>query len=86
MGGVLSRLLAASLGGYGVTCAATACLAVLLPWRPAESVLVASMLSFAVYVAAIIWAFAASTPMRAWLWLVGATAVCLAIALPGLPR
>lgn len=82
--GVASRVVAASLGGYALTYWATVSLAVMLPMRRAEAVLVASMLSFVVHIGAIVWAFAASTPTKAWLWLLGLTAVLIGIATPAL--
>ena len=79
---VTSRVAAAALGGYVFTYAATACLTLLLPLHKTEAVLTASMLSFTLYTAAILWAFAAPTPGRAWLGLLAPAAVCAAIALP----
>jgi hypothetical protein len=79
---VASRVAAAALGGYALTYAATACLTVLLPFPKTEALLTAAMLSFALYTGAILWAFGASTPGRAWLGLLAPAAVCAAIALP----
>jgi hypothetical protein len=79
---VTSRVAAAAVGGYALTYAATACLTLLLPLSRTEAVLTAAMLSFALYAASILWAFAASTPARAWLGLLAPAAVCAAIALP----
>jgi hypothetical protein len=79
---VASRIGAAALGGYAFTYAATACLTVLLPFPKTEAILTVAMLSFALYTGAILWAFGASTPARAWLGLLAPAAVCAAIALP----
>ena len=79
---VTSRVAAAALGGYVLTYTATACLTVLLPFQKTEAILTAAMLSFAIYTGAILWAFAAATPGRAWLGLLVPAAVCGAIALP----
>lgn len=79
---VASRVGAAALGGYALTYAATACLTLLLPLRKTEAILTAAMLSFLLYAGAIIWAFAAATPWRAWLGLLAPTAVFTAIATP----
>ena len=79
---VSSRVLAAALGGYGLTYAFTACVTLLLPLSKSEAVLTAAMLSFILYTGAILWAFAASTPLRAWIGLFAPAAICAAIAMP----
>jgi hypothetical protein len=79
---VTSRVGAAAVGGYVLTYAATACLTVLLPFQKTEAILTAAMFSFVLYTGAILWAFAAPTPGRAWLGLLVPAAVCGAIALP----
>ena len=78
---VLSRIISASLGGYAVTYAVTAALASLLPVARVEAVFIASMPSFLIYLAAIIWVFSASSAARAWLGLVFVAALSAAIAL-----
>lgn len=79
---VASRVVAASCGGYVMTYAATICLTVLLPLSKTEAILAAAMVSFLFYVAAIIWAFAAATPMRAWIGLLFSMGICGLIAFP----
>ncbi|MBX3302867.1 MAG: DUF3649 domain-containing protein [Nitrospira sp.] len=79
---VASRVGAAALGGYAFTYAFTACLTLLLPLPRTEALLTAAMLSFLLYAGAIIWAFTAATPWRAWLGLLAPTAVFTAIATP----
>jgi hypothetical protein len=79
---VASRVVAAAVGGYVLTYAATACLTVLLPFPKTEAILTAAMFSFVLYTGAILWAFAAATPGRVWLGLLVPAAVCGAIALP----
>ncbi len=73
--GVLSRVLAASLGGYVVTALISAVLALALPLLSAASradaVMVATMLSFAVYTVVAIWVFCARSALRAWVGLAG---------------
>lgn len=64
--GVASRAVAAIFGGYALTAAAIALLAIWLPLARAEAVLTATMLSFALYAAAVIWVFAARSAWRAW--------------------
>lgn len=79
---VSSRIVAAALGGYGLSYAFTACLTLLLPFSKSEAALTATMVSFILYTGAILWAFAASTPRRAWIGLVVPAAICAAIAVP----
>ncbi|HEX7027875.1 MAG TPA: DUF3649 domain-containing protein [Gammaproteobacteria bacterium] len=64
---VLSRVLAAIVGGYALTYCVTAFLAVYLPMSPVDNVFVSGMLAFAVYTALVIYAFAASRHERVWL-------------------
>ncbi|MEE1889082.1 iron transporter [Pseudomonas carassii] len=63
---MLSRIVAAVLGGYAFTYAFTAALARLLPLQPADALIVATVLSFAVYTGAILWAFACRSATRGW--------------------
>lgn len=63
---IVSRLLAALLGGYALTYAATAALAKALPVEPVDAVIIASLPAFALYTAVIIWAFAARSAIRLW--------------------
>lgn len=64
---ILSRTLLAVLGGYLATSLITASLALALPLPKPQAVLAATQLSFAFFCALVIWAFCASSPMRAWL-------------------
>ncbi|QHE83640.1 DUF3649 domain-containing protein [Hydrogenophaga sp. BPS33] len=74
---VASRAVAAVLGGYAFSSAATVLMAVLWPAPLAQAVMWASMLSFAVYTAAVIWVFATRSALRAWAgMLVGAAVLC----------
>ncbi|MGE7990553.1 DUF3649 domain-containing protein [Pseudomonas sp. NPDC089554] len=63
---VLSRVLAAVLGGYAFTYAFTAALARLLPLGKGDALVIATLLSFAVYTGAMLWAFACRSAWRAW--------------------
>lgn len=65
----LSRVLAAVLGGYGLASVATIFLSHVLPASLPEAVLGATLFSFAIYTAAIIWVFAAASAARAWIGL-----------------
>lgn len=69
--GLISRLIAAILGGYCL--AALASVAVLaLPMDKGQAVLTGMLASFAIYATAVIWVFAARSAWRAWagLWVV----------------
>lgn len=66
---MFSRVLAAVVGGYGLASVATIALSHLLPSSLPEAVLGATILSFAIYTAAIIWVFAAASAARAWIGL-----------------
>ena len=81
---VLSRVLAAGLGGYAVAYAVTAFLAVYLPLASPDRVVFSSLGSFAVWIAVAVYVFAARSTLRVWLSLIGLTAVlCLAAFLSG---
>lgn len=70
---VLSRVLAATVGGYAVTALSMSALAAALPRispaSQADGVLTATLLSFAVYTSLAVWAFSARSAPRAWLGL-----------------
>lgn len=83
-GAVLSRLLAALLGGYALSALLTAVLALHLPLEPSEAMLVGTMLSFLAYALAVMWAFAARHALRAWTGLLAPILLLAAIlAAPG---
>ena len=79
-----SRIVAAIFAGYGLAYASTMFLTVYLPMVRSDRVVFASLASFLVYLAAIIYTFAARSASRAWLVLVGLS-VLLAVAalIPG---
>ncbi|WP_229217384.1 DUF3649 domain-containing protein [Massilia forsythiae] len=68
-GAVAARALAAILGGYGVAALSTNALAAVLPLRPVEAVVSATLTGLAVYPCAAMWAFAARSATRAWVGL-----------------
>lgn len=83
---VASRVLAAVVGGYALTSAATVLLALVWPLPQAEAVLASTMLSFALYTGVLVWIFAVRRLRTVWLGLVIATAVCAVLSwllLPG---
>jgi len=61
---MMCRILAAILGGYLFTYCFTAALARLLPLDRFDATLVASLVSFIVYLAAILWVFATHSLRR----------------------
>ncbi|MBP7353588.1 hypothetical protein [Comamonas sp. UBA7528] len=63
---ILSRVLAAVLGGYAVASAVAVLLAAVLPVARAEAVLAGMQWSFVVYVVAAIWAFSPVPLARVW--------------------
>ncbi|CAG9171197.1 DUF3649 domain-containing protein [Cupriavidus respiraculi] len=65
VGALLSRIVAAVLGGYAL--AALASLAALaLPISRPQAVLTGMLASFAVYAGAVVWVFAVRSARRAW--------------------
>jgi hypothetical protein len=81
---IASRILAALIGGYALAYGFAAFFSVYLPLARPDRVAFAGMLSFAVWTAAAIYAFAVRSATRAWLWLAGlAIVLCLAAFLPG---
>lgn len=72
---VLSRIVAATVGGYALAAAATVLLTVLWPLPKAQAVLAASMLSFVWYTIAVMWVFSTKSATRAWVGMVLPTAL-----------
>ncbi|WP_198381523.1 DUF3649 domain-containing protein [Roseomonas sp. KE2513] len=81
LGGLLLRSLAGIGGGYALAALATVVLSLSLPLARSEAVLAATMASFAVHAAAIIWAFAARSALRAVTGLVTGAALLTLIHL-----
>jgi hypothetical protein len=80
---IAARVLAALIGGYALAYGFTAFFSVYLPLARPDRVSFAGMLCFAVWTAAAIYAFAARSALRAWLWLAGLSVVlCLTAFLP----
>lgn len=76
---MLSRALAAILGGYALAAAATAFLSVALPMARSQAVLTAMFIGIVLYACAALWAFATRTALRAWLGIAPPAAI-LALA------
>lgn len=72
---IASRTLAAIFAGYLLASVASVCLAQWLTMSRAEAVVTSMMLSFLVYLIAVLWCFACRTAWRAWLGLLGPSAI-----------
>lgn len=66
---LLSRTAAAILGGYALSAAVVIFLGAVLPLPKSQAILAASLASFTVYTAAIVWVFAVQDNRRAWIGL-----------------
>lgn len=78
---VVARVLAALLGGYWMAWSSTAFLTLVLPMSRPNRVITASLLCFAIWAAAAMYAFAARSNWRAWWVLLSIGGVLYAIAL-----
>ncbi|WP_454620603.1 DUF3649 domain-containing protein [Bradyrhizobium cenepequi] len=77
-GPLISRIVAALLGGYAL--AALSSVAVLaLPMSKPQAVLTGMLASFAIYAGAVIWVFAVRSALKAWAGLI-VVAVPLSLA------
>ena len=77
---VASRVLAAVVGGYALTSAATVLLALIWPLPKAEAVAASTMLSFTLYTVVILWIFTAKRLRTIWLGLFISTALCAGLS------
>lgn len=77
---VASRIVAAILGGYAFANAVGVLLARTLPLPRADAVLTATLASFALYAAAVLWVFAARSARLAWLGLLVPAGLCSLLA------
>ncbi len=71
---VASRVLAGAIGGYALASALSLLLALIWPLPKAQAVLASTMLSFALYAAAVIWVFSVRSVIKAWLGMLLSTA------------
>lgn len=68
-GPLISRIVAALLGGYAL--AALSSVAMLaLPMNKVQAVITGTLLSFLVYAGAVIWVFAVRSALKAWMGLI----------------
>lgn len=77
---VAARIAAAVLGGYVVAALGAAWMGRALPLERNEATVLATLLSFVVYTAAVLWAFTARSAIAAWLGLL-VTGAALGIGL-----
>ncbi|WP_437879795.1 hypothetical protein [Pseudomonas sp. LRF_L74] len=78
---LLSRTVAAIFGGYALTCALVIFLGAIIPLPKGQAVLAASLASFAIFTAIIIWAFSVESLRKLWLWLLIPTVLFTAAGL-----
>lgn len=79
VGPLLSRIVAALFGGYALA-ALTSVATLALPMAQSEAVLTGLLLSFLVYVGAVVWVFAVRSARRAWVGLLVAAVPLLLAA------
>ncbi|MFT4046514.1 MAG: hypothetical protein QM661_07415 [Solimonas sp.] len=82
--GIVSRVLAALLGGWLLTFSAVGAAALWLPASNAHAVYATGSLAFVVWTVAVLVAFAARSAGRAWLWMLLPTFGLAIVALPRL--
>lgn len=63
---LISRIIAATLGGYGLAVVTAIGLAGVLPMGRADAVMTGHLTSFGFYLLAVLWAFSTRTAMQAW--------------------
>jgi len=78
--GVLSRSLAAILGGYALASVTSVFCAVALPGARGQTVLTGMLLAILVAACAALWAFATRSALRAWVGILAPTLLMAAIA------
>lgn len=72
---VLSRIVAATVGGYALASAVTVLLTLLWPLPKGQAVLATNMLGFVWYTIAVMWVFSTKSATRAWVGMVLPTAL-----------
>lgn len=76
---VTSRILAALFGGYLVAALTSVCITQFLPLSRADAVVTGMLLSFLVYLVAVLWCFACRSALLAWLGMLLPSAVLGAV-------
>ena len=82
-GHVLSRVLAAVVGGYAAANVVAVGLAQVLPMSRGDGVMTGILLTYLVYAAAVVWVFASRSARRAWLGILLTSAAFGGLALLG---
>lgn len=77
---VLSRIVAAVAGGYAFATVMILVLTYLLPLPQKDALMLSTMLSYIIYLLAIIWAFSVKTVRKAWIGISVATGLLGALA------
>lgn len=77
--GVLSRSLAAMVGGYALALSSAACMALVLPMPRSQAVLTGMMIAIVLCACAALWAFATRSALRAWVGIGVPAALCWAV-------
>jgi hypothetical protein len=73
---VISRVLAAAIGGYALANLGAVALVSSLPMARVEATMTALPVSFAVFTAVVVWAFAARSATAAWAGIAASGMVC----------
>jgi hypothetical protein len=84
--GIFSRTLAAIVGGYALAALFAVACSVASRDARADAVLIGMLSSFAVYVCAFLWCFAAASALRAWLGLLSCALLLAAATVLALLR
>lgn len=72
---IVSRVIAAIVGGYVAANLLSVCVSYLLPTSQASGVMTGMLLSFVIYTAVVIWVFAVKTTCQVW---IGLLSLCVA--------
>lgn len=74
---VISRFIAAIVGGYVFTCAFTSLLSIILPLKRSDAVLLSISLTIFVYCCVFIWVFAVKSLKTIWITILLTSSACL---------
>ncbi|MGX9462696.1 hypothetical protein ACWXWU_15905 [Shewanella sp. A14] len=83
---LISRIMAAIIGGYILTNLLAILLSYLLPMPQSERVLTAMLVSFVIYTAVILWVFTTKTATKAWIGIAIPSLISAACALMLMPE
>lgn len=77
---VLSRIIAAVVGGYAFSTMVILILTYLLPLPQKDALMLSTMLSYIIYLLTIIWVFSVKTVRTAWIGMIASTGLLGALA------